>query len=130
MAGCKMGTIKRVAYHRKGYTRKNGTRVKSAEVGASCIKNTGEAGKWTTRHKTRGIGTLKKGRLTRLGYSSKLYKGARHAALNRAIKAYGPLAVYRMLQAVATYAKRTSPNKAAIYRSDRNWVGAKHGYKH
>ncbi len=50
-------------------------------------------------------------------------------ALSKAITAYGPLSVYRMLNAVYVYTKRTSPAVSALYKADRDWVGAKHGYK-
>jgi hypothetical protein len=127
---CVGRTIKRKSHSRKSYTRKNGVHVKRAHVGAVCIKNQGEAGKWTSRHKTRGIGPLKPGKLKAFGYSSKKSTEERHAAIKRAIKAYGALAVYRMLQAVATYSKRTTPGKSHIYMADRNYVGKLVGYKH
>ncbi len=117
MPSCRRGTIRRAAY-----TRKNGRRV-----GSGCIKNRGAPGKWTTMHKEKGIGPLKAGRLSAFGYGSEKVERARHVALNKAIAAYGATAVYRMLNAVYVYTKRTNPSKSALYKADRDWVGAAHG---
>lgn len=123
---CKTGQIRRAGYSRRSYTRKNGRAVRSTRVSSTCIKDRGSAGKWTEKQGT-GIGTLKAGRLSKYGYSSSKPTTIRHAALNKAIKAYGALAVYRMLNAVYVYTKRTSPAVSALYKMDRNWVGAEHG---
>ena len=42
---CSKGTILRVAYPRKSYTKKSGVKVKSTDVPASCIKDIGLEGK-------------------------------------------------------------------------------------
>ncbi len=104
-----MRTIRRAGYVRRAYTRKNGRRVRGTRVATGRIRNRGEAGKWTSRHRTRGIGTLKKGRLAAFGYSSTASATTRHAALKKAIGAYGATAVYRMLNAVYVYTRRTTP---------------------
>ncbi len=127
MPSCKRGTIRRAGYSRKSYTRKNGSRVHGARVASGCIKNRGSRGKWTTMHKGKGIGPLKAGRLRAFGYASDKTEHARHIALNKAIEEYGATAVYRMLNAVYVYTKRTSPSKSALYKADRDWVGAGHG---
>lgn len=106
---CKRGTIRRVSF-----TRKSGSRVKSR-----CVRNMGESGKWTVKHKTAGIGPLKKGRLAKFGYNSTKRIGLRRQALRKAVKSEGKTAVLRMLQAVATYTKRTSPKKSALFLADR-----------
>jgi hypothetical protein len=130
MAICKRGTIRRAPYTRRAYTRKSGTQVREAYVPASCITNRGATGKWTMTHKESGIGRLKAGRLKEFGYSSSKTEHARHIALGRAMAAYGALAVYRMLNAVYVYSKRTSPSKSALYKMDRDYVGKLAGYKH
>lgn len=130
MKTCKRGTIRRSGYTRRAYTRKSGTRVRGASVASACITNRGAAGKWTVTHKSAGIGKLKAGRLAQYGYSSSKTTHARHIALGKAIKAYGALAVYRMLNAVYVYSKRTSPSKSALYKLDRDYVGKLAGYKH
>jgi hypothetical protein len=73
-------------------------------------------------HRTRGIGKLRKGRLGASGYSSKLPKRARRAALMKAIQMYGGATVVRMLNAIYVYSKNTAPHLAAIYKADREYV--------
>ncbi len=112
MKTCKRGTIRRAAF-----TRKNGTRVKSR-----CIKNMGEPGKWRVTHKLKGIGPLKKGRLSKYGYSVDDGLITRHRALRKASAGEGALDVFRMLQVLVTYTKRTSPEKSKRYLADRDYV--------
>jgi hypothetical protein len=112
MPTCKRGTIRR-----KAYTRKNGRKV-----GASCVKNMGAPGRWRTVHRSKGIGPLKAGRLARFGYHCDLSVERRHAALRAASRRLGSLAVFRMLNALVTYTKRTSPSMSGKYLADRNYV--------
>lgn len=126
---CNRGTIRRKSYGRKSYTRRNGVHVRGTHVRSACIKDQGESGKWTMKHGSAGIGPLKSGKLSKHGYSSSGSVAARHAALQKAIKEFGALAVYRMLNAVYVYSKRTAPQKSATYKADRDWLGAAHGYK-
>lgn len=121
---CKSGEILRKGYTRRAYTKKTGTRVESTTVPASCILDIGAVGKINN-----GIGTLKKGALEQFGYSVTKTEKSRHAALNAAINMYGPLSVYRKLNAVAVYTKRTSPAKSKRFLEDRAYVGKKYGYK-
>ncbi len=109
---CKRGTIRR-----RAYTRRSGRRVT-----ARCVRNMGAPGKWSTVHRSKGIGPLKKGRLARFGYDSDEVASKRHNALKAASRRLGSLAVFRMLGALATYTKRTSPGKSAIFIADRNFV--------
>ncbi len=109
---CRRGTIKR-----RAYTRRSGKKVT-----AHCIRNMGAPGKWRTVHRSKGIGPLKKGRLARFGYDSDGVATRRHTALRAAARRLGSLAVFRMLGALATYTKRTSPAKSAIFKADRNFV--------
>ncbi len=109
---CKRGTIRR-----KAYTRRSGRKVT-----ASCVRNMGAPGKWRTVHRSKGIGSLKAGRLTRFGYDSDASVGRRHSALKAAVHRLGSLTVFRMLGALTTYTKRTSPVKSAIFKADRNFV--------
>ncbi len=113
---CKRGTIRRVSF-----TRKSGSRVKSR-----CVRNMGAPGKWTAKHHSAGIGPLKQGRLAKFGYNSTKRAGLRRQALRRAVKSEGKTAVLRMLQAVATYTKRTSPKKSALFLADRAAVAKMH----
>lgn len=79
-----------------------------------------EGGRRRTR-KNR-IGPLKEGKLTRFGYAVTKGKTARHRALNKAVRSYGPLSTFRKLQAVSTFTKRTSKGKSRTFKADRNWV--------
>jgi hypothetical protein len=115
MHKCPSGKI-----HRKSYTKKNGVHVKGA-----CIKDMGKAGKGFPN----GIGKLHEGELSDVGYSFTKKPILRHRALNKATKKYGPLSVYRKLNALSVYTKRTSPKTSKTAKADRNYLGRKYGYK-
>jgi hypothetical protein len=115
MHKCPVGHI-----HRKSYTKKNGVHVKG-----TCVKDMGKPGKGFPN----GIGKLHEGELSSVGYSLTKKAVSRHRALNKATKKYGPLSVYRKLNALSVYTKRTSPVKSKTAKADRNYVGRKHGYK-
>ena len=119
-ARCSRGKI-----YRKAYTRKDRTHVRG-----KCIRNQGAPGKWADEHKGEGIGKLKEGELSRLGYSLRKTVRSRHTALNKAARKYGALSTYRKLNALATYTKRTSPLLSKKALADRNFIGKEHGYKH
>jgi hypothetical protein len=78
------------------------------------------------RNKKKGnrIGTLKKGLLIKYGYHNvaDLSLQKRHSALTKAMKAYGTLSVYRKLNAVYVYNRKTNPFVARIFKADRDWV--------
>lgn len=118
MHKCPSGKI-----HRKSYTKKNGLHVKGA-----CIKDVGRAGKGLPRGEL-GIGKLHEGELSSVGYSLTKKAVSRHRALNKATKKYGALSVYRKLNALSVYTKRTSPVRSKTAKADRNYLGRKHGYK-
>jgi len=99
---------------RKSYTRKTGAHV----VPTSCVRG------------YHGIGKLHKGDLSQFGYSTSKTTRSRHLALNAATKTYGPLSVYRKLNALAVYTKRRSPATSKRALADRGFVGKKVGYKH
>lgn len=118
---CPPGTIRRQGYiaTRKKKTLfsrllKRGTmyRVKDA-----CIKNRGAPGKGPAV-----IGPLKKGELKATGYDATASASVRHAAIAKAVGAYGRLSTLRKLNAVAVLNTRTSPTRAKTFKSDRNWV--------
>ena len=119
---CKRGMHPRKSHTRKAYTRKTGTHVKAIRVkAASCVRGYKGPGK--------GIGTLKKGMLSKYGYMTSKSSRSRHIALNAAVKHDGPLSVYRRLNALAVYTKRTSPTTSKTALSDRAFVAEKVGYK-
>ena len=71
-----------------------------------------------------GIGDLQEGELSRFGYEHvvKLSTQDRHTALQKAVKEYGALVVWRKLNAVQVLSRHTSPSTAVIFLRDRNWV--------
>jgi hypothetical protein len=53
----------------------------------------------------------------------------RQAALEKAIKEFGSLSVWRKLNAVHVYTRRLSPATSRIFKEDMNWVKGKYGLK-
>jgi hypothetical protein len=102
----------------KAYTRK--LSKKTIYVKASPIKDLGKPGKGPK------LFSVKKGGLTKYGYSSKDAESTRRNALARAIKAEGPNVVEKRLNAIATYNKNKSPKLYRIFKGDANWVHNKY----
>lgn len=123
---CPSGTIRRKAYTRKGYTRrayrrKDGTRVKKStvkktRVPSSCIRDLGNVGKG------KKIFTLKKGDLTKFGYSLKNDATTRHNALKRSMSIFSRNTLIKKLNALYVLQKNTNPMYAKKARSDMKWV--------
>ena len=84
-----------------------------------------------TRKCVPGIGKLRHGLLAKFGYShvSSLSLHQRHVALEKAIKAYGALSVFRKLNAVYVYSRKTAPSSSRIFKVDRDWIGTKYIHK-
>jgi hypothetical protein len=138
---CPKGYIARASYARryktsvrqKGYTVKkaSGTTYKvypkndTLYVPAACIKDLGKPGKGVPDKQA--IGPLRKGEMTKFGYSSKLGEEARHEALRKAVAALGALSTYRKLDAVAKLSMRIAPDSSRIFAADRDWVEQKFG---
>ncbi len=124
---CPKGTILRAPYVR--YTRR-GTHVR---VPAACIPDVGAPGKGlrNTRRKGPGIGLLKQGNLSRYGYAkiADMSQDARRAALRKAVSAYGSLTVWRKLNALSVYTRRTSPDTSKKANADMDWIRATWGLK-
>lgn len=70
------------------------------------------------------IGPLRKGDLSRFGYSNVLAmsEGRRHLALASAVRSYGPLSLFRKLNAIYILTRNTAPASSAIFKKDRDWV--------
>lgn len=66
---------------------------------------------------------VRKGTLRRFGYSSKLPKEERQAALRRAVKVDGWLPIFRKLNALTIFFKR-NPKLRALFLADRDYVKA------
>lgn len=105
---------------RRGYTTRRGVRVR-----ASRIADRGARGRWQSVHRERGIGPLKRGDLTSLGYSHTKPTATRHAVLNKAVSKYGRTTTIRKLNAIAVYSKRTGPSRAKTYKRDMRYVQKK-----
>ncbi len=125
---------------RKGYTRRFKSSVKnsgftvrrkgkvftvrpkagSIHVDAGCIRNRGLPGKGPKEGE--GFGKLRKGELVKYGYQYRLSDSLRQSALKKAIKRFGPLSVYRKLDAVAKLSKRTAPDASVVFARNRNWI--------
>ena len=120
---CPKGTILRTPYVR--YT-KRGTHV---QVPAACIPDVGAEGKGLQG--APGIGVLKQGNLTRYGYTkiAGMSQDARRAALSKAVDAYGSLTVWRKLNALSVYTRRTSPTTSKTAKADMDWIKATWGLK-
>jgi len=127
MSTCKKGYVLRKAYtrkykkseftvRRKGtlYTvRPNGNPV---HVPAACIKQ---------RAKSSSLfGKLRKGDLIKYGYQYRLSDRLRYLALEKAMKAYGPLSLFHKLDAISKLSVK-APQAHAIFSKDREWVRAK-----
>lgn len=120
---CPAGFIKRAAFTRRL------ARGRKSYVPEQCIRNVGAPGKGLRGGP--GIGPLRKGELVKFGYSDVVNKtrNARHAALSRAVKAYGSLSVWRKLNAVQVYTRRLSPASSKVFKADMDWIRSKYGIK-
>jgi hypothetical protein len=136
---CPVGMIERKEFARKystavlqeGFRRKTKsgkiTYIKPRKrtftyVEPKCVKDIGLPGKGQQT-----IGPLRKGELSKHGYTMQEKEENRHKALRKAVKEYGGLGVYRKLDAVAKLTVRTIPEASKIYEKDRNWVKEKFG---
>lgn len=135
---CPPGMIERKEFARKystavlqkGFTRKSKfgklTVIKPNKqslsyVGSKCVKDIGLPGKGK-----QSIGPLRKGELSKYGYSMKEEEAKRHSALKKAVDEYGALGVYRKLDAVSKLTFRSIPAASKVYEKDRNWVKEKY----
>lgn len=116
---CPAGKILRVAHVR--YTK----RGKHIRIPAKCIPDVGAPGKGLRSGKP-GIGVLKKGNLVQFGYEkiAALSSTDRHTALRKAVHAYGALTVWRKLNALSIYTRRTSPMTSRTAKEDMDWIRA------
>jgi hypothetical protein len=129
---CPSGYVLRKAYVRKyttgvkekGYTVRRGDKTYRAYpssgstiVKSSCIRDRGKEGKGP-----QAIGPLRRGELMKHGYTYRKPVDERHSALRKAVKEFGPLGVYRKLNAVAKLSSRTEPKISKVFKNDRNWV--------
>lgn len=69
---------------------------------------------------------FKKNSLGKYGYKTNITVTQRHAALEKAIKAYGAHSVWSKLNAVSILNKNRSPKTANVFTTDKNWVKRTH----
>lgn len=139
---CAPGYILRAPYkrafssttRREGYNAKRGNKTvrvypkaNSVLVKAACIKDRGLSGKGPRSGK--GIGSLRKGELSKYGYRAKESREKRHAALKKAVEVFGALGVYRKLDAIAKYTVRTAPEAHTVFKADREWIRSHYSLK-
>ena len=136
---CPPGQIERKAFVRKystavrqrGFTVRRGNQLyrafpkeeKSTLVKPVCVKDTGKPGKGVAKP----IGPLRKGELSKYGYSFRIGEDKRHHALRQAIDEFGALGVFRKLTAVANLTEKTAPEASRIFNADRKWIESKPG---
>lgn len=65
---------------------------------------------------------LKKGLLTKYGYSISNPDSLRQISLASAVSEYGPLSVFRKLNALMVLNMNNHPKMSQKYKKDRNWV--------
>lgn len=123
LKSCPTGYITRAAYVR--YTKSG----KHTLVPEQCISDRGAPGKGFRGGP--GIGPLRKGELAKHGYSkvTLLTVAQRHVALASAVKEFGSLGVWRKLNAVSVYTRRTSPGVSKLFKDDMDWIRNTYGIK-
>lgn len=121
---CPKGFIKRSSFVRK--TRSGRKKL----VPEQCIKNVGALGKGL-RSGAPGIGPLRKGELAKYGYTNIAHMKVsdRHIALEKAIKEFGSLGVWRKLNAIHVYTRKLSPESSKKFKEDMDWIRTKFGIK-
>jgi hypothetical protein len=99
---------------RKSYVRSDGVRVKATSF---TIKDRGRPGRGPKLFK------LKKGGLSKYGYSTSASLANRHLSLSRAISRGVPgVTLSQRLGALATLLKRTNPVLSKRMRKNQRWV--------
>jgi len=109
--------------HRNGRTYKVFPKEKAVSVNSRCVKNTGSRSTGIPK----SIGPLRKGELSKHGYSFRKSQLARHRALKLAVHDFGPLGVFRKLDAVSKLTERTVPEASKTYHNDKMWIKEKFG---
>ena len=109
--------------HRNGKTYKVFPKERAVSVNSRCVKNTGKPSAGIAK----SIGPLRRGELSKHGYSFRKSDLARHRALKSALNEFGALGIYRKLDAVAKLTSSKLPEASNVYVKDRNWIKEKFG---
>ena len=116
MKSCPVGKIRRASYTRKAYTRKDGTRVRKSHIKSGCIRDLGKPGKG------KRLFTLKKGGLTKYGYSLKQTKEQRRKTLKKLHRKYGQGTLVKKLNAIRVLMKNTNKQASEMLGRDIKFV--------
>lgn len=111
----------RRSYSKKKYPRGSISRKKKSPIGKK-IKARSRCVKSRSLRSRRVLPPLKKGSLTRFGYTVHESVEKRRSALRRALKAYGYSSLIKKLNAVKILTKNTSPTNSKIYGSDIKYL--------
>ena len=112
---CRRGSISR-----RGYTYIKKSNRKKYRVKSTCVKSKGIRSKG--KKSKRVLPSLRKGALTKYGYSLSNTEMKRHTALKKALKVYGYSSLVKKLNAVKLLTKNTSPKNSKIYGKDLKWI--------
>ena len=108
---------KKLRVERKGYSYERNGKVIRVKATVYYIEDRGKRGRGKRLFK------IHKGKLTRFGYSTDKPYNERRKALRRAVKEYGALSVYRMLNAQVVLRKRERKSRAKrVFMKDRDWI--------
>lgn len=107
----KLAKCKKREIRVKTFRKKDGTRVK-----AYCRKDLGMPGK------SEKLFTLKKGELSKHGYSLKIGSDKRIVALKKALREYEKNTVIRKLNVLSILHKNTNPLFSSRAKRDMEWI--------
>lgn len=107
---------------RKGYVRKDGTKVKSTTVKAHYVPDVGAPGR--TQKSQKVLPKPEKGLLK--GYKLSSSQAERRKSLSKIAKKKGSLKVARGVQLLANYTKNSVPENAKKYKADADYMYRKY----
>jgi len=110
---CPAGMTLKSSYHRKEYTKKNGTIIKNTNVDPVCVKNKGLPGKVLKQYKVIKINS--KDDFKPFGYSTSNNSNTRFKSLLEASKVLSYATVVRKLNALKIYLKNRTNEKSLKY---------------
>lgn len=123
----KRQTSKRRSPNKKRSMKKRSTTLKkSIRRRSPSIRKKGSKKRSIGGYQWMDTSKFKKNSLGKYGYKTSIGVSQRHAALEKAIKAYGAHSVWSKLNAVSILNKNRSPKTANVFTTDKNWVKRTH----
>jgi len=122
----KRRTPKRSSLSKKRSMKKRSPLKKSIRRKSPSIRKKGSKKRSVGGYQWMDTSKFKKNSLGKYGYKTNLNITQRHAALEKAIKAYGAHSVWSKLNAVSILNKNRSPKTANVFTTDKNWVKRTH----